>query len=154
MSPNYHAKHSISISRPAPQVTEWLSDLSKWPQWLAISQFDSDKQLSLSAQGQGVGANLFWSAHYTYGELSITQQTTDKVQFQLLINNEFLSDGIITITSTGSGCTITWEQTGDISIPVLGPYLALLAEHQLQNTLIHSLNNLKTNAELPTLEIE
>lgn len=149
LSPSYHAKHSIEIGRPVTQVAPLLTDLSRWPSWLALAQFESDAEIMVPAKPQGVGANIYWSGESSKGELSIINMTESELLFQVLINNEFLSRGSIAIQPTAQGTAVTWSQTGDVSIPVFGPYLAWFAQHQLQNTIIHSLNNLKTNAELP-----
>ncbi len=149
LSPSYQAKHSITISRPLEQVAPLLIDLSRWPSWLAIAQFESGAEIVVPAKSQGVGANIYWSGESSKGELSIINMTESELFFQVLINSEYLSTGSIEIQSTAQGTVVTWSQNGDVSIPVFGPYLAWLAQHQLQNTIIHSLNNLKTDAELP-----
>ena len=151
LPPSYQVQRSVDITSSPAQIAPWLQDLNKWPKWLAVQQIEDRAQLQLYGKTQGVGAHINWLGDNSRGELSITHSSAEQLEFQVLINDEYLSRGTISIQGYAQGSKVTWQQRGEITIPVLGPYLAWLAEHQLQNTITHSLNNLRTQVELPEL---
>nr|WP_249319047.1 SRPBCC family protein [Pseudoalteromonas sp. BDTF-M6] len=152
LTPSYEVQRSVDINRSTAQLAPWLQDLNNWPKWLAVKQIEDQAQLQVYGKTQGVGAHINWLGENSGGELSITQSSAEHLEFQVLVNNEYLSQGVIRIEGYDQGCRVIWQQQGEIAIPVLGPYLAWFAEHQLQNTITHSLNNLRTLAELPDLK--
>ncbi|WP_105187925.1 SRPBCC family protein [Pseudoalteromonas sp. T1lg48] len=153
LPPGYQVQRSVDINRSTTQVAPWLQDLNNWQKWLAVKQIEDQAQLQVYGKTQGVGAHINWLGENSGGELSITHSNAERLEFQVLVNNEYLSRGVIRIEGYAQGSRVTWEQQGEIAIPVLGPYLAWFAEHQLQNTITHSLNNLKTLAELPDIKV-
>ncbi|WP_105258158.1 SRPBCC family protein [Pseudoalteromonas sp. T1lg88] len=152
LTPSYQVQRSVDITSSSAQITPWLQDLNNWPKWLAVQQIEDRARLQVHGRTQGVGAHINWLGDSSRGELSITHSSAEQLEFQVLVNDEYLSRGTISIQGYAQGSRVTWQQRGEITIPVLGPYLAWLAEHQLQNTITHSLNNLRTLSELPQPE--
>ncbi|TLX52009.1 hypothetical protein CWC31_02350 [Pseudoalteromonas ruthenica] len=145
---HYRVERSITLDVPSAAIKPWLWDLTQWQQWLALRQFDQQARLEVRAQAQGVGAHLGWQGQRSQGELSIVSDSASTLNYQLLVNNEYLSHGQFQLISSGERTRILWQQQGEITLPVIGPYLVWFTEHTLANTMTHSLNNLKTVVEL------
>lgn len=147
----YQIQKSITIHAPQSNITPLLSDFTKWPSWSPWQKVDPSIVFTLGEPSAGVGAHQFWQSSWGFGEMTITNISGAKINFNILFNEEHIVTGDVSFSSLASGNLVTCTLSGEVTTPILGGYLALFSQYILQNTLTLGLNNLKTAAQLQTI---
>ena len=147
----YQVQKSITIHAPQSHITPLISDFTKWPSWSPWQKVDPSIVFTLGEPSAGVGAHQFWQSSWGFGEMTITNISGAKINFNILFNEEHIVTGDVSFSSLASGNLVTCTLSGEVTTPILGGYLALFSQYVLQNTLRLGLNNLKTAAQLQTI---
>ncbi|MBE0458782.1 SRPBCC family protein [Pseudoalteromonas prydzensis] len=147
----YQIQKSITIHAPQSNITPLLSDFTKWPSWSPWQKVDPSIVFTLGEPSAGVGAHQFWQSSWGFGEMTITNISGAKINFNILFNEEHIVTGEVSFSPQASGSLVTCTLFGEVTTPILGGYLALFSQYILQNTLTLGLNNLKTAAQLQTI---
>nr|WP_283711151.1 SRPBCC family protein [Pseudoalteromonas prydzensis] len=147
----YQIQKSITIHAPQSNITPLLSDFTKWPSWSPWQKVDPSIVFTLGEPSAGVGAHQFWQSSWGFGEMTITNISGAKINFNILFNEEHIVTGEVSFSPQASGSLVTCTLFGEVTTPILGGYLALFSQYVLQNTLRLGLNNLKTAAQLQTI---
>lgn len=156
MPRSYEVRKTITLNASPAQVKAWVWHLNTWPKWVAWQSLDSQTSFSYSKKMTGVGAHLNWQGkHNSQGELTITALNNQQLSYQILNNSQHLSHGTIVLTpimnknsTQKQHVQLTWHHQGENTTAVLAPYIAWFYSRNLENTLVHSLNNLATQLEL------
>ncbi|WP_442961382.1 SRPBCC family protein [Pseudoalteromonas sp.] len=151
MPQQYQVKKSIVMHAPQSHITPLISDFSKWPSWSPWQKVDPSIVFTLGEPSSGVGAHQFWQSSWGFGEMTITNINSNKINFNILFNEEHIVAGEVSFSPQASGSLVTCTLYGEVTTPIVGGYLALFSQYILKNTLRLGLNNLKTTAQLQTI---
>jgi hypothetical protein len=146
----YQVQKSIKIHAPQTDITPLLSDFTKWTSWSPWQKVDPSIVFTIGEPSSGVGAHQFWQSSWGVGEMTITNISSTKINFNILFNEEHIIKGVISFSPLANGNQVTCSLDGEVTTSILGGYLALFSQYILANTVKLGLNNLKTTAQLQT----
>lgn len=150
LSPQYTVHKSIKVNASSAEISSLIGDFSQWSKWQPWQAVDPGIQFTIAEPSQGVGAHQFWQGRFGSGEMTITQQNSEQLTFNILFNKEHIAQGTIRFTGAGNEINIECSLQGEVNTPIIGGYLALLSQYILNNTVKLALNNIKTHAQLAT----
>ena len=133
---------SIEIDGSPSQVHHFVNDLKQWPEW---SPFEAD--ITLGEKTEGLGANQSWTSDDGNGNLKFTSSSAEQgVAFDMEFDGSPASSKIEYSLEDGK-TKVTWSFDGNIDIPVIGPYIAMLAKGQISSSYDRGLESLKAKVE-------
>lgn len=149
LSDSYHVSRSIDIKAPPTVIHEYVGNLDKWGQWEPFRKQDPSMRVTVG-QATGVGAHQTWMGSDDNGRLVFTQSNpATGISYDFFMDNDAMrSSAQITYTTEGSGVTqVAWTTQGNVDIPVLGGYFAMLIDGFLGPIFENGLQNLKQVVE-------
>ncbi|CAM4007422.1 SRPBCC family protein [Pseudoalteromonas mariniglutinosa] len=147
----YQVQKSITIHATQTNIAPLISDFTKWSSWSPWQKVDPSIVFTLGEPNSGVGAHQFWQSSWGFGEMTITNISHTKIDFNILFNEEHIVTGQVSFSPQDNGNLVTCTLSGEVTTPIFGGYLALFSQYILENTLRLGLNNLKTTAQLQTI---
>ena len=155
-SSDYALARSIVIDAPPEKIHEYLGDLERWPDWAPFEEDDPSIQTTLGATTKGVGASQEWTGDSGNGWLRITSSdpTTGIVYEMAFVDGEteMPANCRMNYTEESGKTEVTWEMSGDVAIPVVGPYLALFMDGMVGDMFDRGLEKLKKAVENTKVE--
>ncbi|MBQ4849179.1 hypothetical protein [Pseudoalteromonas sp. MMG012] len=144
----YQVTQSRTIQTQNTSDVNLLLDLKNWPAIMAWHTYSGLTSPKISTPSTGIGAHIKLEHTIGYLEITIVEQTTNRMAFSVLINDEHTGYGKLTITPTGSSTKIEWYLNGTIHSSILGGYMALYCEFFLKQMIISATNNLNSQLKL------
>lgn len=148
---DYRVERQVTIAAPAAQVHSWLDDLTKWPDWAPWHDDDPSLQTTLGEQTQGVGASQSWKADGGDGWLKLTRSDpkTGIAYDMAFVDGETEMPAVaeMNIVESEGSTQVTWVMTGEMDMPVIGGYFAMLADSMIGGMFQRGLDNLKAKVE-------
>ena len=141
---DYDVKRSIEIDASPEQIHKIVGDLKQWSKWTPWQKSDPNTKIEIGEISQGIGASQKWVGNKS-GQLKITRSSEDYgVDYDLSFSGEgALTKSSITYLPAGTKTTVSWNMVGEMPIPVIGAYVALIMDSISGPTLEMGLKNLK-----------
>ncbi len=148
LSSDYNVKRSIEVNASPAEIHEIVGDLNQWSKWTPWQKNNPDTKIEVSEISTGVGASQKWIGGKS-GQLDITRSDIDYgVDYNLSFTGEgTLTKSSITYTSSGNVTVVSWNMIGEMPVPVVGAYIALIMDEMSGPTLETGLQNLKSVIE-------
>ena len=147
---HFSVSRSVTVSGSSAQIHQLTNDLTQWPKWSPWIELEPSVTVTLGDITQGIGANQSWTDTSGGGRLLYTGSTPDKA----ISYNIWFSDNEVPAISTMSYATlnasqtkISWAIEGDMQIPVIGFYMALLMDKMIGPAFELGLSNIKREVE-------
>ncbi len=143
----FEVRRSVRIDAPASQVHPYLNDLTLWPLW---NPFQTEEvTVSVSQPSAGVGAHQSWQDPSGGGELWMTlSDPAHGIAYDLRFGRrpERYQAGFH-YRQQGSATLVVWEMSGQMHTPVMGAYLAMMADVMIGEQFQSGLERLKRVVE-------
>lgn len=144
---DFKAQRSITIQAHKNQIHQLVGDLRQWPNWTPWQRQDPSIRIKID-QPEGTGAHQSWQGDSGSGELTFTQTSADMgVEYTMLLDGFPATAGIRYIAQA-KGTKVEWHMQGTMPVPVVGGYLALIADSLFIGPMFEDgLNQLKLEVE-------
>ncbi len=144
---DYTVEKSITINAKPSRIHELVGDLKRWDEWTPWKEMDPTVVVTLGKETKGFGASQTWTSKDGVGFLQFTASDEDKgIGYDMKLD-DWQSKGAIRYERIGDGTNVTWSMTGDVDMPVIGGYFALLMPRMVGPAFEKGLAKLKTEAE-------
>ncbi len=120
----YDVSRSIMISKPVPEVFEYLKYLGKQREWSPWEKRDPNMEYKLTGIDGEVGAVSYWNGNKEVGEgeqelTGITKNKEITSQLRFFKPWKSQSDAYLRVTEEGKGSTkVTWGFSGKNKFPM------------------------------------
>ena len=147
----YTVSRSVTIRADKARVHALTSDLSRWSEW---SPWEDDESLTktLGPVTSGVGASQAWTSDSGDGRLVMTKSDPEEgIAYDLVFGpsgSESPAQGWMTYSGVGDAVVVTWGMSGEWDMPVLGGWVARMADRMMGPDFDQGLKTLKHKAEL------
>ncbi|SHH93092.1 SRPBCC family protein [Ferrimonas marina] len=143
---NFSVEREVVIEAPSEQIHPYVNELFLWPLWSPWEDQDPNIQVILGVPSQGVGGNQSWTDSSGGGRLVITASDpavgisydtffgTSPEAYPASFNFEPLN---------GQSTRVYWRMEGTMKVPILAPYLALMADRMIGDPFEQGLGKLK-----------
>ena len=132
-------------------VHEFVGDLKKWDRWMPWKEEDPSIAVTLGKKTSGAGASQTWTSDSGDGEITLLSSDRDTgIKFDMVWIQEderMPATAGITYEEAGKKTRVTWSMKGDMTIPILGGWLALTMDSQIGRSFDRGLANLKKVVE-------
>ncbi len=147
LTSQYDVERAAVISAKSSKIHELVGDLRRWNEWTPWKDGDPTMQITLGSETKGVGASQSWTGKDGSGTLTFTAADEDKgVEFDLTFDGK-PAKGAIRYERIGDATKVTWSIKGNMDMPVLGGYLALMMDRMVGPEFEKGLSRLKTQSE-------
>jgi hypothetical protein len=144
----YQIHRSQTIATNQSDAFKLMLDLENWPKIMAWHRLKGVNDVSISKPSSGVGAHIKLTHTLGHLEITIVKQSSNKLVFSLLINDEHTGYGKLMSTSSNGTTKIDWHLNGMIHTSLFGGYIALYCEFYLEQMVISAINNINTQVKL------
>ncbi len=146
---DFTVSRAIDIAAPASAIHEETGDLARWQEWTPWSRDNAKVSISVSQPSSGPGANLTWSDQSGTGKLTILASSPETgIDYELAFGESTdKAKASIHYQPINGGTRVEWRMQGDVDVPVVGGYFALLAEKISAKAYLAGLQRLKTLVE-------
>jgi hypothetical protein len=143
----YSVEESININAKPSKIHDWVGDLKQWDAWTPWKDMDPSVQVTFGAETKGVGASQTWTGKDGTGMLTFTA-SDDKhgVEYDMKFDT-MPAKGGLRYDAKGDTTTVTWWLKGDMEMPVIGGYFALLMPRMVGPDFQKGLAKLKREVE-------
>jgi len=144
MPSSYDVRRSIEINATPQEIHQIVGDLNQWSNWTPWQKNDPNTKIEVSENSTGVGAKQKWVGNKS-GQLEIMRSDMNYgVDYNLSFSgDDTLTESSITYTPQGNSTTVSWNMIGEMPVPVIGSYVALIMDEMSGPTLEMGLKNLK-----------
>ncbi|NTS78335.1 SRPBCC family protein [Catenovulum sp. SM1970] len=144
---DYKVERQIKINAPADEIHIYVGNLDRWHKWTIWQDLEPDMQINV-LKSEGVGAEQRWSSKSGTGSLTFTR--TDDfygVDYDLVFDSSTTAKAGIHYSLADQATIVSWQMSGQVTTPVIGPYVAMMMDGMLGPTFEKSLINLKELVE-------
>ena len=147
----FAVSRSVATTAPLDKVQPLLEDLALWPRWSPWDKADTTIVTTLGPITAGVGASQSWTDKAGGGRLELTDVQPGRVAYDVwFADSDGPSHSLMTALPGPDGqLVLTWSMEGEMDMPGVGPYFALLAEAMIGPMFDKGLEALKATAEQP-----
>jgi len=146
----YEVERTVVIDAPPQSIHVFVGDLKKWSEWTPWNNEDPTLTILLGDKTAGVGASQSWTGEGGDGELIFTASSpTEGIAYDLLFDNgAFASVAALGYRPLSEQSTeVRWTMTGEIDMPVVGAYFALMMDAMVGQMFEQGLGELKKRVE-------
>jgi hypothetical protein len=148
---HYECKRKIVIEAEPAKVHVLVGDLKRWDEWAPWKEEDPTIVTTFGPTTTGTGASQSWTGDSGGGRLRFTQSDA---MTGIVFDMEFV-DGERTMPATGwiryapapKGTEVEWAMQGEMRMPVIGGYFALITDMMIGPMFEKGLAKLKAKAE-------
>ncbi|NHF59366.1 SRPBCC family protein [Flavobacteriaceae bacterium TP-CH-4] len=150
---SYHVFRSAEISRPQPEVFEYLKSLKKMDEWSPWAKKDPNMEKKFTGTDGEVGAISYWNGNKDVGEgeqeiTKIVDGERIESELRFLKPWKSTSDCYIDVADAGDGKTrVTWGFAGKNKFPMSIFGLFVSMDKMVGKDFEEGLVNLKTVME-------
>ena len=154
MPSNYAVSRSITINSPVKEIHSFINDLEQWPKWAPWQDQEKEVDIDLGDISAGVGATQKWIGHDGKGSLEITHSSpTSGIQYLLRFGNDKEdTKGEFAYQTNGNQTTVSWTMSGEMTMPIIGPYAVLIMDTMAGPMFEKGLEKLKNVVEGKVVE--
>lgn len=140
----FEVSRSRTIPAGADALHAQVADLEQYEQWQPWAEDDPTMTRTWGERRSGQGASYSWSSEqHGSGTLSISESVPgERVVFDL----DFGGSGAVATLSfeeQAEGTEVTWHMRGDMDLPVVGGWMALMMDPMVGETYDRGLANLE-----------
>jgi len=140
------ARTKVINAKPSA-IHKYVGDLAQWDRWTPWKEMDDTVKVELGKKTSGVGASQTWTSKDGAGSLEFTASDSDKgVEYDMTFA-KWTSKGSIRYEKVGDSTKVTWSMEGDVGMPLIGGYFALLMPGMIGPQFERGLSKLKTVVE-------
>ena len=154
---HYAASRSVVVHAPLENVFALIGDLKRWPEWEPFSTSDPTTKTTLGATTTGVGASQSWVGKGNTGRLKFTASDPKAgIEYDVVFTNgehESPAKSWMRMSERSPGSVeVRWGMEGEMSMPMVGGFFALIADERIGPIFEDGLEALKTRAEAKVAE--
>ena len=141
---------SVTISSTPAHIHEYVGDLSRWQIWTVWKDDDPEIEITIGEKTTGIGAQQSWKDKHSGGSLTFTSWSPEKgIEYDLFFQaGKYKSKSAIQYDSRSTTRTrVRWSLDGNMSMPIIGGYFAILMKYSIGKMFQESLTQLKTVVE-------
>ena len=147
LSGDYTAERSIVINAKPAKIHKLVGDLKRWDDWTPWKEDDPSVQVTLGEKTDGLGAGQSWTSKDGKGSLTFTASDENKgIEYDFTFE-DWKAQGSIRYDRLDDATKVTWTMKGNVDMPVLGGYLALMMPTMVGGSFDKGLAKLKKKAE-------
>ena len=147
---NYSLSRSLIISAKPETIHIFVGDLTKWELWAPWKDEDPSIVTTFGGKTSGVGASQSWIAKDGDGSLTFTMSSpTEGIEYDLSFDGGAYKcwAGMHYDTLGENATKVTWSMKGNMDMPVVGGYFAMMMDSMVGNMFERGLSKLKQQAE-------
>jgi hypothetical protein len=145
---SYSVSRSTTVAVAPDSLQPLLEDLLLWRTWAPWEHMDSTIVTTMGAITRGLDAEQSWTDKSGGGRLKITVCQPGRVEYDVWFGkNPAPIHSILTAVPEGAGCRVDWSMAGEMDMPVVGPYFAMLADRMIGPMFQQGLDSLKAVVE-------
>lgn len=148
LSPEFNVEQSIVIQAGPEAIHPYVNDLKHWQKWTPWRE--ADRGVRYGDLTQGVGASQSWRGRRGSGHLHITASSpVNGIAYDVFFGNDTVpAISAIEYTRLDNGSTrVSWRIHGEVDMPVLGGYFAIMAASMIRDRYQTGLARLKSVVE-------
>jgi len=140
---------SIIINADSATIHTFLGDLNKWEEWTPWKENDPSIVITQGDKTSGIGASQSWTGDSSNGKLIFTSSSPEKgIEYDLIMDDgEFKCKSAMLYNAEENGTQVTWTMSGDMEIPIIGGYFAIMMDLMAGKMFDQGLQNLKQVVE-------
>ena len=147
---NYEVSRSIVINGSKAEIHKYVGDLSNWGEWSPWLESDPSLEIKVGDKTKGVGATQSWAGKEGDGRLVFTRdEETRGIAYDLFFmgdENKCFAEMVYNDIDTDK-VEVEWNMNGELNLPVVGGYFALMMDGLVGPMFVTGLNNLKKVVE-------
>ena len=146
----YSLSRSLIIKAHPESIHFYVGDLSKWDRWAPWKDEDPSIITTLSEHTTGVGASQTWIGKDGDGSLTLTKSSpTEGIEYDLFFEGgSYRCWAAIHYDKVGENATrVIWKMKGNMNIPIIGGYMAMMMDSMVGNMFDRGLSKLKHTVE-------
>lgn len=150
MSPEFKVEQSIVIQASPEAIHPYVNDLKQWQKWSPWQELEPDTVTRYGDLTQGVGASQSWQGKGGSGHLHITASSVGNgIAYDVFFGDDTVpSISAIEYKIIDSNSTrVSWSFSGEVDMPVLGGFYALLIRSMSNDMYGKGLTKLKALVE-------
>lgn len=151
---SFELSRSVRIQANSLRVLRLVSNLDQWESWWPWDRQNAGKRLRVENKSADVGAKLSWDGRPAAGHLVLTETTIHAIEYDLQFNaNRQVDQGAFELKASPRETELTWRVRGHFETPIVGGYLARMANAMHGGMLEWGLGNIKDLAEADTSDL-
>lgn len=141
----YRVERSVVIDADPGAIHLILGDLRRWDEWTPWAEEDTTVVSVVGERASGVGASQSWTANSGDGHLVFTATSPVRgVEFDVFFGKDPAAHrSALHYDSAGPATRVTWSMEGEMNMPVVGPWFALLSDRMMGPMFERGLENLR-----------
>ena len=145
----YEVSRHIVIDAKPSKIHDHVGDLRRWEDWMVWRDEDPTIETTFGKKTTGVGARQTWTGKDGEGEIVFTSSDSKRgVEYDMSMDQgRYKAKGSILYEEMGKSTRVTWTMDGDLPMPVVGGYLALIFKLQIGELFAQGLSRLKSQIE-------
>lgn len=151
---HFNIQQTSELRGSDEQLRPLLFDLEYWPQLMAWDKFSPKHSIHISSPSNILGANAFLQTSGTNIEISITEISQNHLHYSILISNEHLLLGKLSLTHNKSTLTLRHSLKGTIHSTVSGGVIVLYIRSLADKMFTSSVNNLRSHIQLADKDMQ
>jgi hypothetical protein len=151
MGSDFRVERRATIKADVARVHEYCGELKNWPAWSPWQEQDPTIVTTFGEKTTGVGAHQSWTGKDGAGELTFTRcdPQTGITYDMAFIDGDRRSPSVALMNykPVDGGVEVAWIIEGELNIPVIGPYMALVFDKLVGPSFERGLDKLKMVCE-------
>lgn len=147
---NYHVTRSITIDATPDKIHSYVGNLDKWPAWSPWEKSDPSIKITPGNTRSGIGASQSWVGDSGSGSLTFTHSSPQMgIRYDMMFNgtDPSTAEVVYTVSNDGKSTTVNWNMDGELVMPVIGGYFAMLMDSMVGPMFDDGLQRLKKAVE-------
>ena len=151
LSSHYEVSRSRVIHASAPEIHVFVGDLREWGQWTSWKQNDPGIVIKLGDITTGVGATQRWTSQEGGGSIVFTESSARTgIAYDLSFDGgKHVAKARVDYAADDFGTRVTWSMRGNMNVPLIGAYFALMMDTMIGNMFEQGLDGLAQVVERP-----
>ncbi len=149
----YNVEQSITVDSIAIEIHPYVNDLRQWPKWSPWQKGEQAIKIFYGNVTRGIGATQSWQGPSNKGRLKLTASSPENgIAYDIYFNDRNTpSISAIQYHKLSRDKTrVTWRLHGEVDVPVIGGFIALIISYRTSGMFLSGLQNLKRLVEQET----
>ena len=151
MSSDFKVTRKVTIQADVARGHEMCGELRNWDKWAPWKEQDPTIVTTYGATTTGVGASQTWTGKDGAGELTFTRCDPQQgIAYDMaFINGEqrMPAQSWMNYTASSGAVEVEWGMTGEMDMPIIGPYFAMMSDSMIGPMFQTGLAKLKSVCE-------
>ena len=146
----YSLNRSLVINAKSEKIHEYVGDLTKWDLWAPWKEEDPSIVTTYGEKTAGVGASQSWVGKDGDGSLTFTMSSPTKgIEYDLFFEaGAYKCWAAMHYDTLGENATkVIWSMKGNMDMPVIGGYFAMMMDSMVGKMFERGLSKLKEQVE-------